>query len=410
MDRPTCNDRIYMKVGKRLTNREDYLYWKLIHSLFIDGYRILNISEDQTEIWLENFSHRKLPIIRIKRKDIDWANWIKQDIKRTCMNGEMIRKRFLKRNLTCLNIYISTYPPVDSYQDLFTRSFQIDKTKTVVRNILFTGRHLMDSIFQITNLYGKDLFGSIKQEYDLYEVDLIRRDCLALFHGAEKKEKQLLNRTNPFFTYLFLSIQLLVFFLMELAGGSLNPNVLISFGAKSNEYIIEGEWWRFITPMFIHIGFIHLLFNSLALYYLGSMVERIYGKARFFIIYLLAGFLGTVSSFIFNYHISAGASGAIFGLFGALLYFGLVHKRTFFRTIGVNIIGLIVINLVLGFVIPGIDNAGHIGGLIGGFLAAGIVHLPQNQSSHQRFLFIVITFLLITGCLYYGYTYPKLLY
>lgn len=400
-----------MKVGKRLSYfsyREDYLYWRLIHSLLIEGYRILNISDDQTEIWLEHFDNRKIPTIRIKRYDIDWTNWLRQDIKQTCMNGEMIRKRFFKKKLDCLNVYISAYPPVDSYEDLFNRSFQLDKSKTSVRNFLIAGSHISNSIVQLANIFGKDLIGPIKQQYEPYEIDVVRNNCIQQIKLLEKKEKKLLKQTKPFFTYIFLVIQIVVFLLMEFAGGTLNPEVLVAFGAKFNPFILAGEWWRFITPIFIHIGMIHLLFNSLALYYLGTMVEGIYGKIRFLIIYLFAGFLGTVGSFVFNYNISAGASGAIFGLFGALLYFGIIHKRTFFRTMGVNIIGLIVINLSLGFVAPGIDNAGHISGLIGGFLAAGIVHLPKERKSDKRIAFFIIALLLTVGSLYYGFTYPKL--
>src|SRR5690606_2824550 len=133
---------------------------------------------------------------------------------------------------------------------------------------------------------------------------------------------------------------------------------------KFNPLILEGEWWRFITPIFIHIGFLHLMMNTLALFYISGIVERIFGSIRFFIIYILAGISGTVASFIFNTHISAGASGAIFGCFGALLYFGYRHPNLFFRTMGVNVFFILGLNLAFGFTVSGVDNAGHIGGLI----------------------------------------------
>lgn len=120
-----------------------------------------------------------------------------------------------------------------------------------------------------------------------------------------------------------------MFILLEMNGGSTNPYVLLYFGAKYNPAILDGEWWRFFTPMFLHIGFLHLFMNGLSLYYLGTAVESIFGRLRFLIIYLFSGFFGTLASFIFSSHLSAGASGAIFGLFGALLYFGIEHKHTF---------------------------------------------------------------------------------
>lgn len=159
---------------------------------------------------------------------------------------------------------------------------------------------------------------------------------------------------------------------LEYAGGSTNTLNLIQWGAKYNPLIIEGEWWRLFSAMFLHIGFFHLMMNGLALYFLGTLVERIFGSIRFFFIYMIAGLIGSLASFAFMGAVSAGASGAIFGCFGALLYFGLIHRELFFRTMGQNVIVILVINLVFGFVVQGIDMGAHLGGLAGGFLAAAL--------------------------------------
>ncbi|WP_082407016.1 rhomboid family intramembrane serine protease [Bacillus sp. JCM 19041] len=143
--------------------------------------------------------------------------------------------------------------------------------------------------------------------------------------------------------------------------------------------MIEGEWWRLVTSMFLHIGMLHLLFNGMALYFLGSAVEQLFGSFRFLMIYFLAGIFGSIVSFAFNDSVSAGASGALFGCFGALLYFGLKQPNLFFRTLGRNIFFLLLFNLVLGFIVPGIDNGAHIGGLIGGFLTAVLVRMPKEK-------------------------------
>src|SRR5699024_12844238 len=103
------------------------------------------------------------------------------------------------------------------------------------------------------------------------------------------------------------------------------------------------------TSMFLHIGLLHLVLNMIALYYIGAIAERIYGSIRFTFIYLLAGIAGSLSSFAFDTHISAGASGATFGLFGALLYFGLIHQRLFQRTVGTSSVFMFIINLGLDF-------------------------------------------------------------
>jgi rhomboid protease GluP len=186
-------------------------------------------------------------------------------------------------------------------------------------------------------------------------------------------------------------------------GGSQNTETLIKYGAKFNPLILEGEWWRFFTPIFLHIGILHLLLNTLALYYLGTAVERIYGNTRFLFVYLFAGFAGSLASFVYTPSISAGASGAIFGCFGALLFVGIAYPKLFLRTMGMNILVLIGVNLTIGFAIPGIDNAGHIGGLVGGFLAAAIVHLPKHVKPLPRLIGLLLACALTFYMLDYGY-------
>ena len=204
-----------------------------------------------------------------------------------------------------------------------------------------------------------------------------------------------------------MAIQIAVFILMEFNGGSTNSKTLIEFGAKYSPYIMQGEWWRFFTPMIVHIGFIHLLMNTFSLYLIGAEVERIYGNARFLIHLYICWFAGTLGSFIMTPNLSAGASGAIFGCFGALLYFGIVYPKLFMRSMGSSVIVLIIINLIYGFTVSGIDNAGHIGGLIGGFLAAGVVHLPKAKNLFRQLAFLIGTAILTYVLLQFGFNHQK---
>lgn len=182
--------------------------------------------------------------------------------------------------------------------------------------------------------------------------------------------KEVAGGLRPFLTYGIIGINLAVFFLMTLAGGSENQAVLIAFGAKVNSLIRAGEVWRFFTSMFIHIGSLHLIFNLYALWSLGSFTERLFGHWRYLVIYLLSGLGGSIASFFFTTGLSAGASGAIFGLLGALLYYSLKRPWLWKSGLGMNLVLVLVINFGFGLTQPGIDNFAHLGGLLTGLVAS----------------------------------------
>lgn len=170
--------------------------------------------------------------------------------------------------------------------------------------------------------------------------------------------------------------------------------VLIGYGAKLNFLINEpnSQWWRFITPMFIHINLIHLLVNMYSLMMVGPFVEKLYGGAKFAVFWVVTGIFGVVASYFtvrpelatnaFNRFIfkaedvpSAGASGALFGLVGVLFIFGIKFRRElpegFKRAFGTGMLPIIFLNLLIGFIGSGfIDNAAHIGGLLSGAVLA----------------------------------------
>lgn len=178
--------------------------------------------------------------------------------------------------------------------------------------------------------------------------------------------------------YIIFGLNILVFVLMTLAGGSTNEATLLSFGVKSNPEIDAGEVWRFITPIFIHIGLLHLAFNSYALWVVGPHVEKLYGAPRFLLLYVVTGIAGVTASYFYHPDIiSAGASGAIFGLFGVLLAFSFRYRKSvpqfFSQSIGKGMLLTVGINLVIGYMIPEVDNSAHVGGLLAGVLLAMLV-------------------------------------
>ncbi|PAE21810.1 rhomboid family intramembrane serine protease [Bacillus sp. 7504-2] len=392
-----------------MINNERYLFWKLAHGFIVElGYRMIKLSSDQNELWLEKRENRQAQIVRLLHYDIDWSNWLQQDIERTAVNGERIRKQMTRGELQVANIYVSSYPPVDDYEfRLLKPYFDPVQNKTKVTSSLIANSNYIEEIQRLEKFFNMELNISEQIPVEEEAVEKLKREVLNTAVQRERQEKALFEQGKPFFTYMFIAIQVLMFLVLEVFGGSTDTSTLIQFGAKFNPLILEGEWWRFLTPMVLHIGFLHLAMNTLALFYLGTAVERIFGRGRFLFIYILAGFAGTVASFIFSPNLSAGASGAIFGCFGALLYFGATYPKLFLRTMGLNIFVVLALNLLFGFTVPGIDNAGHIGGLIGGFLASGIVHFPKKRKIALQAICLALTLVVAGGMLRYGFENPK---
>lgn len=221
------------------------------------------------------------------------------------------------------------------------------------------------------------------------------------------KERQMTIRykaKKPVFTYIFISINIAVWVLLNILAMTKGWH-LDQYGVKDNIKIMDGEYWRFVTPIFLHANLVHLVVNCYSLYAIGVLVERIFGHTKFLFIYMIAGIAGNIASFMLSIHQAVGASGAIFGLLGAMLYFGIENPGMFKRTFGMNIIVTIAINLVYGFSTPGIDNFAHLGGLAGGLLAGGIVQVSGiNSRLLNRYMIAVLTIVLMGASIYYGFT------
>jgi rhomboid protease GluP len=209
--------------------------------------------------------------------------------------------------------------------------------------------------------------------------------------------RAILTRPAPF-TIVLLVANIFVFLLTALSSGGENSAsftaVLLAYGAKTNALINAGQWWRLVTPIFLHGGIIHLLMNMYGLWILGPYVERLYGSAKFVFFWVatgVAGVLGSyltvrpgmhlnvVSRFLFktNDPVSVGASGALFGLIGVLFVFGIKFRHElpegFKRAFGTGMLPTILLNVFIGFTIPVIDNAAHMGGLLAGAALALVV-------------------------------------
>lgn len=185
------------------------------------------------------------------------------------------------------------------------------------------------------------------------------------------------NFTDTYVTFGILIVLLAVFIGEIFMGGSENNYTLMKMGAMSNYAVVAGhQWWRLFTAQFLHIGVLHLVSNAVIIYYMGQYMEPILGHIRFLIVYLLAGIGGNLLSLAFSSDsaISAGASTALFGLFGAMTAIGLRNmKNPLISFLGRQAFVLAVINIALDIFAPNIDIQGHIGGFVAGFLLAIVV-------------------------------------
>lgn len=190
-------------------------------------------------------------------------------------------------------------------------------------------------------------------------------------------------------TVALIVINVAVFFIMSLFGNTEDVMFMLEHGAMFEPLITEEhEYYRIITSMFLHFGIEHLLNNMVMLGALGWNLELETGKIRYLIIYLVSGIGGNLLSLYIGvssaeYAVSAGASGAIFGLMGALLYVAARNRGRMGRISGKGVLFMIALSLYFGITSSGVDNAAHIGGLLCGFILAVILYRKKN-SYHAR--------------------------
>lgn len=191
-------------------------------------------------------------------------------------------------------------------------------------------------------------------------------------------------------------VNVVLFVLMVIASGGkelMNPTTefLIQWGANAGAYTLDGDYWRIVTAAFLHGSFLHIAMNMAVLWDVGPLVERIYGSKRFLLLYFFAAITASLNTLFWNPGgCSVGASGAVFGIFGAMLAFYQSHRKSIpahvIKEKSRVVMAVIGYNLIFGVMQPNIDNAGHVGGLIGGFLI-GLVLSPREPLKRKiRFL------------------------
>lgn len=343
------------------------------------NYNPMIIHGINNEIWLENLNS-EYKIIRIVSHHIHNKEQLEFDKFKLKRVVEQVKKKTLSFKVKVLNIYTD----IEDDRILSDNDIYISKEKDISNTKLI---NIFPNIVEKTERKENGI------EYFIKVTDNINKK-------NEKRSKtieKIFSYKKPIITYALIAICIVIFVMMYLFGnGSSNAETLINFGANYDLLTKNGEYHRLFTCMFLHIGIMHLLCNMYSLYIIGKEIENLFGKWKFLIIYILSGICGSLLSLAFsNNTISAGASGAIFGLLGALLYFGYYYRTYLGATIRSSVIPVILINLIIGFLNPTIDNAGHIGGLIGGILVSMLVGVPDKSTKTDKINGIILTLIYI---------------
>lgn len=367
---------------------DDLIVMGLINYFIAEkDYNPMIVHGADNEIWLENLSE-EYKIIRIVSHHIHNKEQLDFDKFKLNKVVKQVKAKTLLMKVKVLNIYTD----IEDDKILTKDDVHVTSEKDIDNSIL---TKLFPDIVEKTKKKGNDI------EYIMKVSDNINRTNENKSRMAEK----LFSFKKPTATYSLILICILIFILMYILGnGSEDTYTLLKFGANLDVLTKNGQYYRLFTSMFLHIGIIHLLCNMYSLYIIGREVEIVFTKKKYLIIYLLSGIAGSILSLAFNHNtVCAGASGAIFGLLGALLYFGYYYRAYFGASVTRSILPVVIINLIIGFASTGIDNAAHIGGLVGGILIAMAVGVPDKSNKISRINGIILSIIYFIFIIYLSF-------
>ena len=368
-------------------NERDLVSMKLLHYFITKkNYTPIIVQGVENEIWLENLDS-EYKVIRIVNNYIHNNEQLEFDAFKTKRMVKKIKKKTFSLNIKALNILTDVGDNVDRSKTFPNVDIvYCDDEKDIVKNKLIKESFpdLKDNLEYSEE--GIQLFFKITDEINQKS----RKDAMETDAILEPKK--------PYITIGLLVLMVLIY----LYSLSTNTNLVVFNYAVQRDLIRDGQIYRLLTGTFVHVDLIHIMCNMYALYMIGSMVEGYFGRKKFITIYLISAITGSLLSIAMSSGFSIGASGAIFGLLGALLYFG-YHYRVYFGSVILGrIIPVIIINLAIGFMVSGIDNFAHIGGLIGGFLISKALGINSKDKKSDKINGIIlsvmyIVFLLVLG-------------
>ncbi len=366
----------------------DEITMRLVHYLVTkENYQPIIVAGLDNEIWLENVD-KKYGVIRINSNYIHNSEQLDFDIFKAKTVVKQIKKKTLSLKCNTLSILLN----VNDGVSVASKEKDIDVCS--IKNI----KELEE------NEKLQDVFSEIKDDViDAHDdMDFFINVTNDINNKTEEKNK-LYERTfmkKPLvITYALIVFNVIIYLLSLI-------NILdINAFSMSYDAVRAGEWWRIITSAFFHNGAIHLFCNMYSLYIIGTQLETVLGKCKFSIVYFVSIIVASLFSAVLHGSgvASIGASGAIFGLMGAMLYFG-YHYRLYLGSVMTSQIApIILLNLFIGFMIPGVDNFAHVGGLIGGLFTGMIVGVKGKSENSDTVNGIIVTTILIGFLLYMLY-------
>lgn len=378
-----------------LNKEYEEVVMKLLHYFITEkNYNPVVLHGAKDEIWLENLEN-EYKIIRIVSKYIHNDEQLNYDIVKTKQITKSIKKKTLSFNVSTLSIFLNLGDNVhlDNKKIEYNTCIKVNNINDLVKNNI-----VLETFPDINKTLsfkeeGMKLFMKITED--------INKKTEKQAHIAE----DLFSPKTPVVTYVLIAINVIMFLLMYVLGnGSYDTATLLAFGANNRYFVVElGQYYRLITSAFLHIGLMHLLFNSWALYAIGKNLESFYGKWKYLGIYLGSALCGSLLSICMSNSVSAGASGAIFGLLGAYLYFGYYYRVYLGNTVFNQIVPIILINLIISLS-PGIDGACHIGGLIGGILLSMAFGIKHKSNKRDKINGIILSTIFILFMIFLSFS------
>lgn len=371
--------------GIKIDDKET-IVMNLVHYFVTErDYNPVVVHGINDEIWLENMDS-EYKLVRIVSKYIHNDEQLGFNRFRSRQIAKKLQLKTFSFKMNVLSIYVSLGENVKTLDN--------DKggnTSLFVKNLKDLKKN--PSIISV--------FPDIveKTNHDEKGMELLFKITEDINHTNEKKNKKMdkiFSTKKPVVTYTLIILCIIMF---AISGFGYNTLSLVNYGANYGPLVKQGEIYRLVTCMFLHAGIIHLVLNMYSLFIVGPRLEDFFGKWKYLLIYFISGISASLLSIGLNGDvISVGASGAIFGLFGALIYFGHTYRGYIGSIIKSQIVPIVIYNLIMGFLIPGIDMWGHIGGLIGGVITANMLGTIENKKYNLNNILI---FLIYFGFLIY---------